>query len=222
MLFTTNGMFAKSNTQLYVARTSNNRVISSVDPLLLAATVWSFAHLPLQLFNCSTRNTLLVFRMPNTWKWIGPYLAYPCRHITSPFHKFNTTFNSGLQLPTRWDTFAPATVLRCPEPTMERAEPTILSIIAIRIIHLIRFTLLFLLRRQRFMWRDQFATWAYANNDGRNLVESETPKIVIRVETLTRVKLSLFQPPHAGPGWPHCLQRLMKKNEHKICSSKST
>jgi len=38
--------------------------------LLLAATVWSFAHLPFKLFDNNTRNIyFLVFCMPNTWKW---------------------------------------------------------------------------------------------------------------------------------------------------------
>jgi len=38
-----------------------------------------------------------------------------------------------------------------PEPTKERVEPTILSIIAIEITHLTRFALLLLLRIQRYV-----------------------------------------------------------------------
>jgi len=50
MRFTTNGMCAKNNpNRKYVSRTSNNRVIAAHDLLLLAATVWNFAHLPLGL-----------------------------------------------------------------------------------------------------------------------------------------------------------------------------
>ena len=46
--FTTNGMCAKNNTDISVARTSNKGVMSSVDMhFLLAATVWSFAHFPI-------------------------------------------------------------------------------------------------------------------------------------------------------------------------------
>jgi len=54
-------------------------------------------------------------------------------------------------------------------PTKERVEPTILSIIAIDIRHLTRFALLLLLQILRYMWRNHVATWAYANNRGRNL-----------------------------------------------------
>jgi len=56
-----------------------------------------------------------------------------------------------------------------PEKTKERVEPTILSIIAIEIRHLTWFTLLLLLRILRCMWRNHVATWAEANNSGRNL-----------------------------------------------------
>ena len=53
--------------------------------------------------------------------------------------------NSGLQPPTCWEPFVASTVLRRPEPTKERVEPTILSTIAIEITHLTRFALLLLL-----------------------------------------------------------------------------
>ena len=43
------------------------------------------------------------------------------------------------------------------------------SAIAIAITHLTRFTLLLLLRIQRYMWRNHVATWSWANNSGRNL-----------------------------------------------------
>jgi len=49
-----------------------------------------------------------------------------------------------------------AIMLRRPEPTKEKVEPTILSTIAIEIIHSARFTLLLLLRIQRYMWRNQW------------------------------------------------------------------
>jgi len=58
--------------------------------------------------------------------------------------------NSGLQPPTRWDPFVAGTMLRRPEPIKETVEPMILSIIAIEIKHSTRFTLLLLLRIQRY------------------------------------------------------------------------
>jgi len=68
--------------------------------------------------------------------------------------------NIGLQPPTRWEPFVAGTKLRRPEPTKETVEPMFLSIIAIAITHLTRFTLLLLLRIQRYMWRNHVATWA--------------------------------------------------------------
>jgi len=68
--------------------------------------------------------------------------------------------NSGLQPPTRWETFVAGTMLRRPEPTKETVKPMILSIKAIAITHLTRFTLLLLLRIQRYMWGSHVATWA--------------------------------------------------------------
>jgi len=50
--FTTNGMCVKNNTHIFVARTTNNRVISSGD--LYCSTVWSFAHLPLGFSDCNS------------------------------------------------------------------------------------------------------------------------------------------------------------------------
>ena len=64
-----------------------------------------------------------------------------------------------MQPPTRWEPFVAGTMLRRPEPTKETVEPMILSIIAITITHLTRFTLLLLLRIQRYMWRNHVATW---------------------------------------------------------------
>jgi len=60
-------------------------------------------------------------------------------------------------------------MLRRPEPTKEKVELTILSTIAIEISHLTSFALLLLLRILRYMWRNHVATWAQANNTGRNL-----------------------------------------------------
>jgi len=77
--------------------------------------------------------------------------------------------NTGPQPPTHWGTFVASTMLRRPESTKERVEPTILSIIAIEFRHLTRFALLLLLRVLRYMWRNDVATWAQANNSGRNL-----------------------------------------------------
>ena len=57
-----------------------------------------------------------------------------------------------------------------PEPTKERVEQTILSIIAIEITHLTWFALLLLLRIQRYMWLCHVTTWA--NNNGRNWIST--------------------------------------------------
>jgi len=51
--FTTNGMCAKNNTIICVARTSNNKR-DAWSLLLLAATVWSFAHMPLGISDCNS------------------------------------------------------------------------------------------------------------------------------------------------------------------------
>jgi len=59
--------------------------------------------------------------------------------------------NIGLQPPTGWEPFVAATMLRHPEPTKERVEPTILSIKAIEIRHLTGFTLQLQLRILRYM-----------------------------------------------------------------------
>jgi len=74
------------------------------------------------------------------------------------------SFNIGSQPLTRWHPFLAATMLRSPEPTKEKVELTIFSITAIEIRHLISFTLLLLLRIQRYMCRHHDSTWAYANN----------------------------------------------------------
>jgi len=58
MRFTTNGMCTKNNTHIYVAQTSNNRVISLGSPLLLAVTVQGFAHMP---FGFSNRNKIVLW-----------------------------------------------------------------------------------------------------------------------------------------------------------------
>jgi len=68
--------------------------------------------------------------------------------------------NSGLQPPICWGPFVAGTLLRRPEPTKETVKPTTLSIIVITITGLNRFTLLLLLRIQRYMWRNHVATWA--------------------------------------------------------------
>jgi len=61
-------------------------------------------------------------------------------------------FNSGLQPPTRWESFVAGTMLPRLDQSKESVEPPILSIIAIEITHLTRFTLLLLLRIQRYVW----------------------------------------------------------------------
>jgi len=66
--------------------------------------------------------------------------------------------NSGLQPPTRWEPFVASTMLGRPEPTKETFEPMILNIIAIAITDLTRFTLLLLLRIQRYMYRTHVVT----------------------------------------------------------------
>jgi len=66
----------------------------------------------------------------------------------------------GLLPPTRWEPFIVGALLRRPGPPKERVEPMILSIIAIAITHLTRFAFLLLLRIQRYIWRNDIATWA--------------------------------------------------------------
>jgi len=87
---------------------------------------------------------------------LGLYVVQSCRHINSPIHKLKTTFNSGLQPLSRWEAFVAATLLRRPESTTERVPSTILSIIAIEITHLTRFTPVILLRIQRCVCWDQW------------------------------------------------------------------
>jgi len=60
-------------------------------------------------------------------------------------------------------------MLRRPEPTKERVEPTILSTIAIEITHLTSFALLLLLRILRYRRHNHAPTWTQGNNSGRNL-----------------------------------------------------
>jgi len=57
--FTANGLCVKNNTHIYVARTSNNRVITARSLLLLAAKVCSFAHLPLGLSDRNNTNAAI-------------------------------------------------------------------------------------------------------------------------------------------------------------------
>jgi len=68
--------------------------------------------------------------------------------------------SSELQPLRHCEPFVTGTPLCRPEPTKERVKPTILSAIAIEIIHLARFTLLLLLRIQCYMWRNNVVTWA--------------------------------------------------------------
>jgi len=79
--FTTNGMCAKNNTHIYVARTSNNRVSTTCDLYsLLAATVWNFAHVPLELSDRnSTRRSAWPTRLRPlsfTKFWLVSYRCY--------------------------------------------------------------------------------------------------------------------------------------------------
>ena len=76
---------------------------------------------------------------------------------------------TGLQPPTRWVPSVAGTLLRHPEPTKERVKLTIFSLIAMEIRHLTRLALLLLLQILRYMWRNHVATWAQANNSGKNL-----------------------------------------------------
>ena len=68
--------------------------------------------------------------------------------------------NSGMQPSTCWKPFVTGTMLRRPEPTKERVEPTILSIIAVEIRDLTMFALLLQLSFLRYMRRNHVATWA--------------------------------------------------------------
>ena len=67
--------------------------------------------------------------------------------------------NTALQPQTRWQPLVAGTMLRRSEPTKERVEPTIFSIIVIEIRHFTRFVFLLLLRILCYMWRNHVATW---------------------------------------------------------------
>jgi len=60
-------------------------------------------------------------------------------------------------------------MLRRLERTKVGVEPATLSLIAIEFTHSTRFTPMFLLRIQRYMWRNHVATWAWPNNSDRNV-----------------------------------------------------
>jgi len=65
--FITNGMCAKSNTQIYVARTSNNRVITSGDPYCCLLPQRETLRTCRPCLLIATQETyFLVFRMPDT------------------------------------------------------------------------------------------------------------------------------------------------------------
>jgi len=51
-------------------------------------------------------------------------------------------------------------IMRRSEPTKEKVELTTLGTTKIEIPHLTRFTLILLLRIQRYMWRNHVTTWA--------------------------------------------------------------
>jgi len=91
------------------------------------------------------------------------------KSILNALHFLSLSLNGGFLLVKRWETSTAAVMLRRPEPIKERIELTTLSIIAIQITHSTTFTLLLLLRIQRYMLRNHIATWAYDNNSGRNL-----------------------------------------------------
>ena len=71
--FTTNGMCAKSNTQIYVMWTSNNRVILSGDLYYCLLPQCEALRTCRSSFLITTQEiyflSFLVFHMPNTWKW---------------------------------------------------------------------------------------------------------------------------------------------------------
>ena len=70
--FTMNRMCAKSNTQIYMARTSNSRVISSGDLCCCLLLQCEDLRTCCSSFSIATQEiSFLVFRMskPNTWTW---------------------------------------------------------------------------------------------------------------------------------------------------------
>ena len=84
---TTNGMCAKNNTHIHVARTSNNRVIATHDLLLLVATVWSFAYMPLGLSDDNSyidkeRNIhRKKFKINFDHRKLNAHFNIPCAHL---------------------------------------------------------------------------------------------------------------------------------------------
>ena len=188
-------MCAKSNTQIYVTWTSNNRVISSGDlyycllPQCEALRTcvrafWSqhkkYTSLSVAclIHENGQRGTCTWFRSCDIsiywWIWMSSILLEQIWIGIDYFLlNFIATFGSvlglqgtarpqlysGLQPPTRCEPFVAGTMLCRPGSTKETVEPMILSIMAIAITHLTRFSLL-LLRIQRHMWRNHVATLA--------------------------------------------------------------
>ena len=79
----------------------------------------------------STRSILLFLLQIQRWLICGVIISphHP------PFCKFKPIFNSGFQLPTRWEPLVAAIMLCRPDSTKKRVEPTILNKIAIKIRH---------------------------------------------------------------------------------------
>jgi len=111
--------------------------------------------LPFELFDHNTRNILQIWIDYFLLNFIATFGSVLGLQVTAA-----PQVNSGLQPPTRWEPFVARTMLRRPESTKETVELMTLSIVAIAITHLTRFTLLLLLRIQRYMWRNHVGPWA--------------------------------------------------------------
>ena len=74
--FTTNGMCVKNNANIYVARTSNNRVIAARDLYCCLLPQWSFAHMLLRLSDHNNTIVDLPFRivLPFPPRYCIPYM----------------------------------------------------------------------------------------------------------------------------------------------------
>jgi len=78
--FTTNGMCVKIQTHRCMAWTSNIRVIMACGLYCCLLPVWSFAHLPLRLYDCNNSNKFLAKAFIHIWLMLHKCLANTSTH----------------------------------------------------------------------------------------------------------------------------------------------
>jgi len=96
-------------------------------------------------------------------------------------------------------------MLHCPEPTKERVELKTISITAIEIPCLTRFTLPLLIQIQHKMWRNHHATtilnFLVAQIAAMNLIQFDFDKSGNCPDTVMKNALPLTNPLFQRPGW---------------------